>query len=63
MSSNFHKRKNIRLKNYNYAQNGYYFIAICSFKNNSYIGDYRELIEKILLSLPAKFKGLRIYYK
>ena len=25
-----HKRKSIRLKNYNYAKNGMYFITICT---------------------------------
>jgi len=54
------KRKHIRLKNYNYKSNGYYFITICAYKGKSYIKKHKEIIEKILLSLPERFSGLRI---
>ena len=54
------KRKEIRLKNYNYKSNGYYFITICTHRGKPYIGKYKEIIEKILLSLPERFSGLKI---
>ena len=30
--SEFPKRKNIRLKNFDYSENGYYYITICTYK-------------------------------
>ena len=54
------KRKNIRLKNYDYKSNGYYFVTICTHKGKPNIRLYREVVERILLSLPERFSGLRI---
>ena len=34
-----HNRHSIRLKNYNYSQNGYYFITICTKNRIFYFGD------------------------
>jgi hypothetical protein len=34
------KRKNIRLKNYDYRKNGYYFVTICT-KNKMALFSYR----------------------
>ena len=33
------KRKNLRLQNYNYASNGYYFITICSYHGDHLFGN------------------------
>ncbi len=54
------KRKEIRLKSYNYKSNGYYFITICTYRGKPYIKKYEEIIEEILLSLPERFSGLTI---
>ena len=54
------KRKEIRLKGYDYRSNGYYFITICTYRGKPYIKKYEEIIEEILLSLPARFSGLTI---
>ncbi len=54
------KRKEIRLKNYDYKSNGYYFITICTYRGKPYIKKYEEMIDKILLSLPERFSGLKI---
>ena len=54
------KRKGIRLKGYDYKSNSYYFITICTNKGKSYVKKHKEIIEKILLSLPERFSGLRI---
>lgn len=41
MKSNKQKfgRKSIRLKNYNYAANGYYFVTICTHKKQCFFGN------------------------
>ena len=54
------KRKEIRLKSYDYRSNGYYFITICTNRGKPYIKKYKEIIERILLSLPERFSGLKI---
>lgn len=38
MKNNFPVRKHTRLKNYDYSQNGYYFVTICCDKNKNYFG-------------------------
>ena len=35
-------RQTIRLKNYNYAANGYYFVTICTHEKQCYFGDVIE---------------------
>ena len=57
-------RKNIRLKNYDYSTNGYYFVTICadykkSFFNNSQI---RKIVVAELALLVERFSGLIIDY-
>jgi putative transposase len=54
------KRKEIRLKSYDYKSNGYYFITICTYRGKPFIKKYEEIIENILLSLPERFSGLTI---
>ncbi|GAG62604.1 unnamed protein product [marine sediment metagenome] len=54
------KRKEIRLKSYDYKSNGYYFITICTYKGKPYVKKHKEIIERILLSLPERFSGLKI---
>ena len=54
------KRKNIRLKNYDYKSNGYYFVTICTYKAEPNIRLYREVVERNLLFLPERFPGLKI---
>jgi len=60
--ANLPKRKRIRLSNYDYASEGYYFVTICTFNKEPNIGLYSETVEKILLSLPAQIPGLRMDY-
>jgi len=54
------KRKEIRLKGYDYRSNGYYFITICTYRGEPYVKKHKEIIEKTLLSLPERFSGLKI---
>ncbi len=39
MKMNLPKRKSTRLKNYDYSQNGYYFITICTHNKKKTFGD------------------------
>ena len=54
------KRKEVRLKSYDYKSNGYYFVTICTYREKPYIKKYEEIIEKVLVSLPERFSGLTI---
>jgi len=56
------KRKRIRLKNYDYASEGYYFVTICTFSKRPNIGLHTEAVKRILLSLSTRFPGLRVDY-
>ena len=54
------KRKEIRLKSYDYKSDGYYFVTICTHRGRPNIRQYRGVVERILLSLPERFSGLKI---
>jgi len=60
--NNLPKRKEIRLKNYDYSSNGYYFVTICIRNKQSFVEKHRQEIEKTLLSLPSRFPGLTLDY-
>lgn len=65
-------RKSIRLKNYDYSSNGYYFVTICTQKREKLFGEIvgatlcgrpnnpDKIITKWLLELENKFKGIKI---
>jgi len=57
-----HHRRSIRLKNYDYSQEGYYFITICTQNREDYFLDKRviEMIEKWWYILPDKFLNVEI---
>ena len=65
-------RKNLRLQNYNYSLNGYYFITICTNSNSSLFGIVKEkevilnssaiLIKKWLFELENRFSVKIDYY-
>jgi len=54
------KRKEIRLKNYDYRSDGYYFVTVCTHRRKPYLSQYKKTVEQILLSLPERFSGLKI---
>jgi putative transposase len=57
-------RKSVRLRNYNYASNGFYFVTICTTMRKPLLDIYKCRAEEILLSLPERFRGVQIdYYK
>jgi hypothetical protein len=56
-----HHRKSIRLKGYDYSQNGAYFTTICTLNRQSYFLTYPELEEivwKQWEKLPERFADL-----
>ena len=65
------RKKSIRLQNYNYAQNGLYFITICS-KNSKHLfgnishGKMRlnragEMVERIWSEIPQFYDGFVLH--
>jgi len=57
-----HKRKNIRLKNYNYKSNGFYFVTIvCNFRENLMLGNEGS-VATMLKDLKSKTPGIELDY-
>lgn len=63
------KRKNLRLKNFDYSADGYYFITICTHNRQKLFGEIvgatlcgrpSEMIERWLLELQNKFENVKI---
>jgi len=54
------KRKEIRLKSYDYKSDGYYFVTLCTHRGKPNISRYKKAVERILLSLPERFYGMKI---
>ncbi|MDP3741197.1 MAG: transposase [bacterium] len=55
-------RKDIRLKNYDYRSNGYYFVTIVTKMRNNLLEGRNKIIENELLDLTAKINGLSLDY-
>lgn len=62
MKNKFSQRKNLRLKNYSYKSDGYYFVTICTAQKRPLINQHKEIVEKILQNLSIKFPGLELDY-
>jgi putative transposase len=56
------KRKNIRLKHYDYSTDGYYFVTICSHGRKAVLEKTEKIIEAVLFDLPKRFPGVTIDY-
>ncbi len=56
--------KSIRLKNYDYKTNGYYFITICTDYHNPYLkyGKIYQIVVAELALLSKRFQGIKIDY-
>ncbi len=56
-----HHRRSIRLKNYDYSQNGYYFVTICTQNRQCYFVQecVIKMIEKWWYELPNKFSNVQ----
>ena len=69
------KRKCIRLKNYDYSQNGTYFITICSHNRESIFAEIfvgqglcscrttriGDIVDEEIANLPARYPNIAIY--
>ena len=53
--------KNIRLKHYDYSQNGYYFVTICSSHQRPYLEEFSREIRTALDELKG-IEGINIDY-
>jgi len=56
------ERKNIRIKEYDYKSDGYYFITICTAKNKPLLERYNKIAEEHLFLLQSKIGGLKVDY-
>ena len=68
------QRKRIRLKNYDYSQNGAYFVTICTNKKEKLFGEIvgatlcgrpnrpDKMVEKYLFELENKYQNLELDY-
>ena len=55
-------RKSIRLKHYDYKNNGYYFVTICTAQRQPLLEKYRKEAEDLLKSMPSRFNGVKLDY-
>ena len=57
-----HKRKTIRLQNYNYSESGYYFVTVCADKRKLYFENdmHRKTIEDYWLKIPEQFQKVAL---
>jgi len=56
-------RKNVRLRHYDYSNDGAYFVTICTDRKQNLIGDEeRSVIEQELKGLEDRFWGVKIDY-
>jgi len=53
-------RKFIRIKDYDYKTNGFYFVTICTAMKKPLLEKYRDNVEEILNDIPNKFIGVKI---
>ena len=56
-------RKNIRLKGFDYSQNGGYFVTICTDYKKDLIGEKeKRILEEELNRIPTRFEGVGLDY-
>ena len=57
------KGKNIRLKEYDYTSNGYYFVTICTYYKRPYLtGRIRDLVAQFIERISKKIHGVNVDY-
>ena len=55
--------KSIRLKDYDYSLDGFYFITICTNYRRPYlIGENKEVVAQFVEQLPYKINGVKLDY-
>jgi len=65
-----HHRQSLRLRDYDYSQNGYYFVTICVYNRQNLFGcvdngkmilnESGEMIKRIWKQIPSKYYGIQI---
>lgn len=54
-------KRSIRLKNYDYAADGAYFVTICTFEKSNIITNvFKELLKRELINLEKRFPGVKV---
>jgi REP element-mobilizing transposase RayT len=53
--------KDVRLKDYDYSSNGYYFVTICCHNKSSYLVDLKRILEKAIERI-GQISGIEIDY-
>ena len=69
--SQIHHRKSVRIPGYDYAQDGWYFVTICTHNHNVLLGDvvngemvlneYGQIVSKIWKWLPEQYKYIKLH--
>jgi REP element-mobilizing transposase RayT len=55
--------RNVRLKNYDYSSDGFYFITICTNYRRPYLtGENKEIVAQFIEQLPCKIDGVKLDY-
>lgn len=55
--------KNVRLKEYDYSSNGFYFVTICINYRKPYLtGKNKETVLQCIEQLPCKISGVKLDY-
>jgi len=55
--------KNVRLKDFDYSADGFYFITICTNYRRPYLtGENREIVAQFIEQLPHKISGVKLDY-
>ena len=55
--------KNIRLKEYDYTSNGYYFVTICANRRSRYlVGQTRDVVTQFIERISDRIHGVSIDY-
>jgi len=61
--NNMRLLKQIRLPNYDYKKNGYYFVTICAnYRKGLLVDDLKNVVAQFIEQMPSKIKGIKIDY-
>ncbi len=61
-SQHLPKRRNVRLKHYDYSADGHYFVTICAHQGKPMIDKHKGIVEIVLRELPERLAGVSIDY-
>ena len=69
--SQIHHRKSVRIPGYDYTQDGWYFVTICTHNHNVLLGnvvngemvlnEYGQIVSKIWKWLPEQYKYIKLH--